>query len=161
MQKVERLVAIEKLISDDDISSQDELMNKLKGEGISCTQATLSRNLRQLGVLKVPNGRGGYRYSLPGRHNNESGDITISTFSIISVIKSMINANSMIIMKTKPGHASSVAVIIDNAERYEVAGTIAGDDTLLIIPRDNIRLRGLHDCLELIIPGLHDHLKKA
>jgi len=64
MQKTKRLLAIEKIISEENISVQDELLKKLKGKGISCTQATLSRNLRQLGVSRVPDGTGGYKYSL-------------------------------------------------------------------------------------------------
>lgn len=157
MQKISRLLTIEKIIEREDISSQDELVKKLKGEGISCTQATLSRNLRQLGVLRVPNGKGGYKYSLSG--NQKQPVQPGSLFSLISVIRSMIDANSMLVMKTRPGYANSIAVMIDNADRFEIAGTIAGDDTLLIIPRDNVKPRHLHDCLEIILPGLHEQIK--
>jgi transcriptional regulator of arginine metabolism len=158
MQKVLRLLAIEKILEREDISSQEELITRLKEEGINCTQATLSRNLRQMGVIRIPDDKSGYRYSLAGnaRQQEETGP----KFNIISVIRQMIDANSMIIMKTNPGHANSVAVIIDNAERFEIAGTIAGDDTLLIIPRDNISLSHIHDSLELIFPGLHKRTRK-
>ena len=157
MQKVERLLAIEKIIGSEDIPSQEALMNKLKGRGISCTQATLSRNLRQLGVIRMPNGRGGYKYALSGRPGIASDNG--QSFSILSVIKLMIDANSMIVMKTIPGHANSVAVTIDASGRFEIAGTIAGDDTLLIIPRDNISVSNIHDCLEMIFPGLHKQIR--
>jgi transcriptional regulator of arginine metabolism len=157
MQKISRLLTIEKIIEREDISSQDELVKKLKGEGISCTQATLSRNLRQLGVLRMPNGKGGYKYSLSG--NLKQPAQLGSVFSLISVVRSMIDANSMIVMKTRPGYANSIAVMIDNADRFEIAGTIAGDDTLLIIPRDSVKPHHLHDCLEIILPGLHEQIK--
>jgi transcriptional regulator of arginine metabolism len=157
MQKVPRLIAIERIIHDKDVSSQDELIRMLKKEGIICTQATLSRNLRQLGVLRVPNGKGGYRYSLAGNTGPSTG--TLSGLGIVSAIKSVIEANSMIVMKTIPGHANSVAVTIDSSGRFEIAGTIAGDDTLLIIPRDNISTANIHDCLEIIFPGLHKQIK--
>jgi transcriptional regulator of arginine metabolism len=156
MQKVSRLIAIERIISNEDISSQEELIRKLKGEGISCTQATLSRNLRQLGVLRIPNGKGGYKYSLSANSFKPAG----REFNIISVIKTLIDSGSMIVMKTTPGHASSVAVMIDSSDRYEIAGTIAGDDTLLIIPRNNISLSDVHACLEMIIPGLHKQARR-
>jgi transcriptional regulator of arginine metabolism len=159
MQKVSRLLAIEKIISTIIISSQEELLKRLKGEGISCTQATLSRNLRQLGVLRIPNGAGGYKYSLPGQRMQSPE--TLSTFNIISAIKSIIDTKGMVMIKTIPGHASSVAVYIDNADRYEIAGTIAGDDTLLIIPRDNISFSHAHSCLEMILPGLHKQAKRG
>ena len=64
MQKTKRLLAIEKIIIEENISTQEELIRKLKGKGISCTQATLSRNLRQIGVGRIPNGTGKYKYSL-------------------------------------------------------------------------------------------------
>jgi len=156
MQKVDRLLAIERIIEKEEISSHEELIQKLKAEGLECTQATLSRNLRQLGVLKVPVGRGGYKYSLSA----ESRQHADAGFNIISVIQSVIDANSMIVLKTEPGHANSVGVIIDRAARYEIAGTIAGDDTLLIIPRDNVNVSQTHSCLEMIFPGLHKRIKK-
>jgi transcriptional regulator of arginine metabolism len=157
MQKVPRLIAIEKIIGSYDISSQEELIKKLKKEGIMCTQATLSRNLRQLGVLRIPNNKGGYRYSLPGNSGLAVG--IPAGFGIVSAIRSIIEANSMIVMKTIPGHANSVAVTIDSSGRFEIAGTIAGDDTLLIIPRDNISVSNIHDCLEMIFPGLHKQIR--
>ena len=64
MQKTKRLLAIEKIITEENISTQEELLKRLKGKGISCTQATLSRNLRQLGAGRIPDGTGGYKYSL-------------------------------------------------------------------------------------------------
>jgi transcriptional regulator of arginine metabolism len=158
MQKVSRLLAIEKIISLESISSQEELLRKLKGQGINCTQATLSRNLRQLGILRVPNDKGGYKYSLSDQRKYLSE--TLATFNPISAIKSVIDANRMVIIKTIPGHANSVAVCIDNSGRYEIAGTIAGDDTLLIIPRDNISLSHVHSSLEISLPGLHRQVMK-
>jgi transcriptional regulator of arginine metabolism len=159
MQKISRLLAIEKLIMNGNISSQEELMKLLGKEGIDCTQATLSRDLRQMGVLRIPSDSGGYRYSLGGRLADR--EETSRAFSIVSVIKTIIDANSMVVLKTRPGHANSVAVVIDNAERYEIAGTIAGDDTLLVIPRDNVSQAHLHDCLEMILPGLHKQTKRG
>lgn len=158
MQKISRLLAIERIISLESISSQEELLKKLKGQGINCTQATLSRNLRQLGILRVPNDRGGYKYTLSDQRKNLSE--TLAAFNPISAIKSLINANGMVVIKTIPGHANSVAVCIDNAGRYEIAGTIAGDDTLLIIPRDKISLSHVHTCLEISLPGLHKQIMK-
>ena len=158
MQKLARLLAIEKIISEGNISSQEELLKKLKGTGISCTQATLSRNLRQLGVIRIPSDKGGYKYSLSENSKQLTG--TGSNLNVISVIKSIIDARGLILLKTIPGHASSTAFIIDNAGRYEIAGTIAGDDTLLIIPRDNISLSQIHSCLEMIFPGFHERVKR-
>jgi transcriptional regulator of arginine metabolism len=158
MQKISRLLAIEKIISEGNITSQEELLEKLKGEGISCTQATLSRNLRQLGIIRIPCEKGGYKYSLSEISKQSAG--TVSSLNIVNVIRSIVDARGLILVKTIPGHASSVAFIIDNAGRYEIAGTIAGDDTILIIPRDNITLSQIHSCLEMIFPGLNERIRK-
>lgn len=158
MQKLTRLLTIEKIISEGNISSQDELLKELKGVGISCTQATLSRNLRQLRIIRIPSDKGGYKYSLSENSKQSAG--TVSNLNVISVIKSIIDARGVILLKTIPGHASSTAFIIDNAGRYEIAGTIAGDDTLLIVPRDNISQSHIHSCLEMIFPGFHERVRK-
>jgi transcriptional regulator of arginine metabolism len=158
MQKTKRLLTIEKIIRDTRITTQEELLRKLKGKGINCTQATLSRNLRQLGVGRVPDGSGGYRYSLPD-NARPSNDSQVK-LNIVPVIQDIIEAKGMLIIRTLPGNASNTALFIDNAGRYEIAGTIAGDDTILLIPRDGISSQSLHSCLEIILPGLHEQLKK-
>jgi len=158
MQKTKRLLAIEKIIREARITTQEELLRKLKGKGLNCTQATLSRNLRQLGVGRVPDGSGGYRYSLP-----DSGRIMSEApvkINIVPLIEDIIEARGMMIIKTIPGNANNTALFIDNAGRYEIAGTIAGDDTILLIPRDGISSHQLHSCLEIILPGLHTRISR-
>jgi transcriptional regulator of arginine metabolism len=157
MQKTKRLLAIEKIIESEKISSQEALLKKLKGKGIVCTQATLSRNLRQLGVSRVPDGSGNYRYALAGKKGvpPETG----SGLNIITVIREIVEAKGLMVIRTIPGNANATAYFIDNAGRYEIAGTIAGDDTILIIPRNGITLAQVHSCLELIMPGLHILIK--
>lgn len=153
MQKTKRLVAIEKIISEEKISSQEALLKKLKGKGIICTQATLSRNLRQLGVSRIPDGSGGYRYALADDKPKPAGHGVKLNF--VPVIREIVEAKGLMVIKTMPGNANATAYYIDNAGRYEIAGTIAGDDTILIIPRDGITLNQVHSSLELIMPGLH------
>ena len=158
MQKTKRLLEIEKIITEGSISSQDELLKKLKGRGIACTQATLSRNMRQLGVSRVPDDAGGYRYSFPD--NNRGTLESAGKINIVPVINAIIESNGLMIIKTIPGNASATAFYIDRAGRFEIAGTIAGDDTILVIPRDGITLKHVHDSLEIILPGLHAQIKK-
>jgi transcriptional regulator of arginine metabolism len=158
MQKTIRLLAIEKIIAEENISTQHELIKKLKGKGISCTQATLSRNLRQIGVGRIPDGAGGYKYSLT--ENPGSSVASAVRLNIVPVIRDIVEAKDLMVIKTIPGNASNTAFVIDGAGRYEIAGTIAGDDTILLIPRDGITLRQVHTCLEIILPGLHDQIRK-
>jgi transcriptional regulator of arginine metabolism len=157
MQKAKRLLAIEKIIREENISSQELLLRRLRSKGIDCTQATLSRNLRQLGAGRKPDGRGGYKYFLPESPFNPA--ITTDRLQVLPVITSLIEAKGMMIIRTIPGNASNTAICIDNTPRFEIAGTIAGDDTVLVIPRDGITNQQMHACLEVIIPGLHEHLK--
>jgi transcriptional regulator of arginine metabolism len=157
MQKTKRLLAIERIIAEENISTQEELLRKLKGNGISCTQATLSRNLRQLGVGRVSDGSGGYRYSLA--EVTRSAESAPFKLNIVPVIKDIVDAKGLMVIKTLPGNASNTAFFIDGAARYEIAGTIAGDDTILVIPRDGVTIPQVHTCLEIILPGIHDQVK--
>jgi transcriptional regulator of arginine metabolism len=158
MQKTKKLVIIEKIISEENISTQEELLKKLKGKGISCTQATLSRNLRQLGAGRVPDGNGGYRYSLS--ENKKNSINPFFQLNIVPVIQDIIEAKGMLVIKRIPGNASNTAFFIDGAGRFEIAGTIAGDDTILLIPRDGVTVQQVHICLEIILPGIHDQIRK-
>jgi len=158
MQKTKRLLAIGRIINEEDISSHDMLLKRLKVKGIICTQATLSRNLRQLGAGRIPDGKGGYKYSLPEVIRNSASGA--GKLDFLPVIRDLIGAKGLFVIKTIPGNASNTASYIDNASRYEIAGTIAGDDTILVIPRDGITNHQMRTCLEIILPGLHGQLKK-
>jgi len=158
MQKTKRLLAIERLVVEDDISSHEVLMKRLRSRGIQCTQATLSRDLRQLGIGRIPDGRGGYRYTFPGIERIHTGG-TIK-LQVLPAINDVVDAKGLLVIRTLPGNASNTALYIDSTARYEIAGTIAGDDTILVIPRDGITNTQVHNCLEVILPGLHEQIKK-
>ncbi|SRR6056297_1493476 len=146
----ERLMAIRRLINGSNISSQEELLALLERQGFSMTQATLSRDLKYLRVAKMPDSEKGYIYMLTERQLNnpsENEDIPITGFVSIDF------AQGMAIMKTLPGHASSIAYALDNLNSYEIAGTIAGDDTILIIPRDGVTKGDLTNLLKTKMPG--------
>jgi transcriptional regulator of arginine metabolism len=157
MQKTKRLLAIEKFISEENITTQEELIRKLKGKGISCTQATLSRNLRQLGIGRIPDGNGRYKYSLSEKIRSSENPSPI--LNIVPVIQDIVEAKGLMVIKTIPGNASNTAFFIDGTGRYEIAGTIAGDDTILVIPRDGVTIQQVHTCLEIILPGIHEQVK--
>jgi transcriptional regulator of arginine metabolism len=158
MQKAKRLLAIESIMSEFNISTQEELLKRLKGKGISCTQSTLSRNLRQLGVSRIPDGTGNYKYALSENIRNTVASAV--KLNIVPVIQDIVEAKGLMVIRTIPGNASNTAFFIDGSGRYEIAGTIAGDDTILLIPRDGITLHQVHTCLEIILPGIHEQIKK-
>jgi transcriptional regulator of arginine metabolism len=148
----DRLMEIRRLIGSRSISSQEELMKLLEKQGYELTQATLSRDLKYLKVAKMPDDRKGYVYVLPDKNRAvETEPISKSRFSGLVSVNF---AQGMAILKTLPGHAGSIAYTIDNLDAYEIAGTIAGDDTILLIPRDGVSKADLISLLKLKMPGL-------
>ena len=151
MTRSSRLILIGKLVSENSITSQEELLRQMEGSGMKCTQATLSRDLRQLGISRGFDGRGGYRYMLPGKKAEEAETLPGNESEAVTGITW---ARGMVLIHTYPGFASAVALKIDRAGRYEIAGTVAGDDTILLIPRDNISNEAVEECLSLILSNI-------
>jgi transcriptional regulator of arginine metabolism len=148
----ERLMEIRRLIGKRNISSQDDLMKMLEQLGYEMTQATLSRDLKYLKVAKMPDDQTGYVYILPGKEQVvEESELSGPG---LSGLVSLDFAQGMAILRTLPGHASSIAYTLDNLDAYEIAGTIAGDDTILLIPRDGVTKSDLINLLKLRMPGL-------
>ncbi|HUW92509.1 MAG TPA: hypothetical protein VMV74_05055 [Bacteroidales bacterium] len=147
MERTSRLILIEKLITENVVTTQEQLLGLMEGAGIKCTQATLSRDLRQMGISRGFDGKGGYLYILKGRTDNKA---EIFPGNENEAITAMTWARGLLLIKTHPGFAAAVAIKIDMAGRYEIAGTVAGDDTILLIPRDNISNEAVEECLNLI-----------
>ena len=147
MNRASRLALIEKLVRENVIGSQEELLKMMEGTGMKCTQATLSRDLRQIGISRGFDGSGGYRYILPSGREESAEALPGSATAAIT---GMIWARGLLLISTPPGFASAVAIRIDRAGRYEIAGTVAGDDTILLIPRDNISNEAIEECLRSI-----------
>lgn len=148
-----RLKSIKRIINEYHITSQEQLLAFLQKEEVSVTQATLSRDLKLLKVGKVSDGNNGYYYTLPrNRKEMEStqqylNDITRGFLSI------SFSAN-LCIMKTLAGHADTVAIALDNLELDEILGTIAGDDTILIVMKENLSSQQFLATIKNIIPEL-------
>ena len=143
---------IRRLIGSRNISSQEELMNLLLKEGYELTQATLSRDLKYLRVAKMPDEKEGYVYILPDKEQAvEEVDTKGAGMSGLIYIDF---AQGLAILKTLPGHAGMIAYTIDNLGAYEIAATIAGDDTILLVPRDGVSRTDVVNALRLKMPGL-------
>ena len=127
MMKSYRQGQIRKLIRDRSISTQDDLAQALKECGVEATQVTLSRDIREMGLVKTPDG---YR-ALQTERKPEDFAALAGEF-----LRDVRMAQNQIVLRTAPGHASSVAVALDSAEWPEVVGTLAGDDTVLVICPD-------------------------
>ncbi len=127
MTKTYRQGQILKLIRGKRISTQEELAQELGKLGIAATQVTLSRDIRDLRLVKT---RDGYQEMAPEETGPEFSSLAAE------FLKDVLRAQNLIILKTSPGHANSVAVALDNEEWPQVIGTIAGDDTILVITPD-------------------------
>ncbi len=129
-EKKERLKALRRIVASHKISSQEELQSKLVQEGIDATQATLSRDLKALKIVKMHSPDGGYYYA----QSDVPKPMPQSDMShILSGISSICFSGQLGVVKTRPGYASMVGTVIDSAPLENVMGTIAGDDTLLIL----------------------------
>ena len=151
MDKDSRQNDIKKIISGQKIAGQEELLELLKKQGYDLTQATLSRDIRDLGIAKMPDSEKGYIYVLPhklGIADRKAVPVNIPGDSILSVEFSY----QFAIIKTFPGFASSVAIYIDSMNKDQIAGTVAGDDTILVIPREPFEKSDLKQALQDIFP---------
>jgi transcriptional regulator of arginine metabolism len=152
--KTKRLKSIRLIISSQEIGNQEELLIKLREEGYYLTQATLSRDLKQLKVAKAAGSDGKYVYVLPNdTMYRRYPDVQISSKEMmhLSGFKSLEFSGSLAIIKTRPGYASSLAYDIDNSDIEEVLGTIAGDDTILVILRDGTSRKTIKHALSSLL----------
>ena len=141
-----RLEAIKIIISSREIGSQDEILQELIKEGFTLTQATLSRDLKQLKVAKAASMNGNYVYVLPN-------DTMYKRSTSVKPVKEMMQTNGLLnirfsgnigVIKTRPGYASSMAYDIDMENIPSIIGTVAGDDTILLVleegaPKETVR----------------------
>ena len=135
--RAQRLLAIRRIINRNAIGNQEDLLKKLGGAGFELTQATLSRDLKFLQVGKVPDKERGYLYIIPGDMQETELKPREGVFPLNGFI-SMDFAHHMALIRTRPGYANSIASAIDDLNAFEILGTVAGDDTILLIPRDGI-----------------------
>ncbi len=138
------------LISRYEIETQDELIERLREHGYEVTQATVSRDIRELNIAKMTTGRGTYRYCIPKRAIPATG-MKFST-ALVDSITSVDYACNMVVLKTYPGLANAVAVGIDGMNLQQVLGCVAGDDTIMIVTRDE-------ESASLLSDQLHDLLR--
>ncbi len=133
MKKLEEIqkrhTLIKNLIASQEILNQTQLQKVLKKNGVDVTQATLSRDLTELGIVRIPSSNG-IMYKI-----NPAGDEATLKTHIADEIISVECNETLIVLKTYPGRAQGVAVLLDKKSPSESIGTLAGDDTIIIIPR--------------------------
>ncbi|MGM7635508.1 transcriptional regulator AhrC/ArgR [Bacillus sp. Hm123] len=133
MNKGQRHIKIREIIANNEIETQDDLVDRLKTLGYNVTQATVSRDIKELHLVKVPLMDGRYKYSLPA--DQRFNPLQKLKRSLVDAFVSIDAAGHFVVMKTLPGNAQAVGALIDNLDWDEIMGTICGDDTCLIICR--------------------------
>lgn len=128
--KRDRQAVIKQMISSDKIGTQEEIKHRLEAAGITVTQATLSRDLREIGLLKLRDEDGKLYYRL-SEHVIPTLDPTVKDY-----VKSVSRAQFMLVLHTELGEADVLANLIDSEGNAEILGTVAGADTLLVICKD-------------------------
>lgn len=156
--RTKRQLAIKRIITSREVSSQEELLGQLKEEGFDLTQATLSRDLKILKVAKVPHSNKGYVYVIPEGVSVEPQRENTRVNFLVDGFRDLQFSGNLAVLRTRPGYASSLAAVLDNADPYEIIGSIAGDDTILLVMREGITPSDLINSLILVMPKLEDKI---
>lgn len=154
--KSDRIETLKMLISSNEMGSQEEVLEALAKEGYQVTQATLSRDFKQLKVAKAASMNGKYVYVLPNEtmYKRVASPRSASEMLRIPGYRSIMFSGNMGVIRTRPGYASAIAYNIDNSNIDDILGTIAGDDTIFIVLREGVTKEQLMADLGGIIPGM-------
>ncbi|GEK91345.1 arginine repressor [Alkalibacterium kapii] len=134
MKKDERHQLLRKLVQKDVITKQEDFVDKLHERGIEVTQATISRDIKELQLVKAPAQNGGYRYNLPPEMDY---DVSQKLSRLMKdAFVSIDTQREFVLIRTLPGNAFALASLIEAAKYKEMFGCVSGDDTVLVISRD-------------------------
>jgi transcriptional regulator of arginine metabolism len=134
--KGKRQSLILQIIADKDIETQEQLLLELHASGIEATQATISRDIKELHLVKEPNTSGTYRYLISEKKNSISWSVKLRTI-FKEGVTSFDVAQNIVVVKTIPGLAPAAGAALDNMELPDMVGSLAGDDTVILIMRNN------------------------
>ena len=133
--KSKRQAEILRIIEEVDVETQDQLLAELKARGVSSTQATISRDIKELRLVKELTRRGGYRYTVNEQRTGGATDMRLRNIFKEGVI-SVEYAQNIVVIRSMPGTANAVLAALDSMEIPKMLGSLAGDDTGILIMRD-------------------------
>lgn len=142
-QKQDRQKKILELIEKENVTTQEDMIEHLREAGFDVTQATVSRDIREMGLVKKTDKNGICHYVEMTSHGKKGGIHNALTDSVVKVDF----AGNILVIKTLPGMASAVATWVDSLDKEEVLGSIAGDDAIFVVVREEAYAHRL--CLEL------------
>ena len=133
--KTDRQSMLLEIIEKEDVDTQEQLQQRLQEQGVRCTQATISRDIKQLHLIKEPVGQGRYRYTVSSQRNRLNVADKLRTIFRESII-SVDFAQNIVVVKTMAGLANAAAAALDGMNVPYMVGTLAGDDTAFLLMRD-------------------------
>lgn len=133
--KNDRQAMILEIISQENIETQEQLLTRLRDRGLRCTQATISRDIKQLDLIKEPMGQGVYKYAVSGNRTTLNVAAKLRTI-FRECIVSIDYAQNIVVVKTMPGLANGACSALDNMDMNNIVGSLAGDDTALLVMRN-------------------------
>jgi len=154
--KKRRLAIIQELVNTHAPNSQGKLLKLLHDRGFTITQTTLSRDIKELKISKMPDDRGNYIYMNPLHETNYSDRLFVKNKTTPPISRGFISFDFSYqfgVIKTRPGFAGEIALDINNHASSTFLGSIPGNDTLLLIPREGVSRQEILDILTKIIPG--------
>ena len=137
------------IISENIIETQDDLIESLRESGYAVTQATVSRDIKQLGLVKTATKDGGYKYTVA--KNDSTGNENKLKNIMLQTITSAQYAGNMVVVKTYPGMATAAAAAVDSLAGETILGSIAGDDTIFVVVRNEEDAAGFTEYIKEII----------
>lgn len=148
--KKNRLEKVMEIIAEHEIETQDELIDYLRRDGFEVTQATVSRDIRELKLVKIMTGHGSYRYVLPQEDTSSQTALHISGALAETIVRAEFSG-SLVVVHTFPGMANAIAAEVDHLHHPALLGCVAGDDTILIVARDGDSAAQISDQLKDMI----------
>ncbi|MER2064095.1 MAG: arginine repressor [Alkalibacterium sp.] len=142
MRKSERQMLIKQIVLNNDVGTQDELLAYLQEKGVKATQATISRDIKELNLVKTPSDSGGIKYTI--YQNNQVTMEERLDSTIKSVVTDVTHVQFLNVVKTLPGNAHVIGALIDDIHYPEIVGTVAGNDTIILISKTNDEAEGVY-----------------
>ncbi len=132
--KASRQKKILEILKNREIATQTEMARALRAAGFDVTQATVSRDIKELRLVKIPVGNDNYRYGLPQEQNSARNEQRLCRMMQELVVE-IADSENIVVLRTYPGNAHAIAALLDGAAWPEILGTVAGDDTIMLVIR--------------------------
>ena len=152
LSKDQRQKRIQDIVARESVSTQAELVERLRAEGIQVTQATVSRDINELRRVRVPVGKGRHRYALAQMAGHQGVEEELGRL-FQNFVKDVDRGENMLVIRTSDGHATGVALLLDRLRRDDIVGTIAGEDTIFVVARTTTEGESLMEELNALMLG--------